>query len=326
MGLEGIVASYLAERRAVGVRPERYEGRPSGILELHGRMGCPEDALPRELVEAWCEPRPGESEANRLERTCRARGLAEYMVRSGFDAYVAPRGHGWRERGSYEPHIFTDAELAAPFSAAERLAGDDPCSARSQAALVMRLLHSTGMRCGEACGLAKGDVDLDARMLTVRHAKNDRDRLVPLHPAVAERLRGVSGALAAAQPKYASHDRPWSPPGGRPLTTQCVYLHFRRALWEAGISHGGRGKGPRVHDLRFTFACHRLRAWAREGADVNAPMPVLAAYMGHADTRCTEYYLRLTAELYPGMVEQVERGCGWVVPSRAGGKRASRGT
>ena len=88
MGLEGIVASYLAERRAVGVRPERYEGRPSGILEPHGRMGCPEDALPRELVEAWCEPRPGESEANRLERTCRARGLAEYMVRSGFDAYV----------------------------------------------------------------------------------------------------------------------------------------------------------------------------------------------------------------------------------------------
>ena len=37
--------------------------------------------------------------------------------------------------------------------------------------------------------------------------------------------------------------------------------------------------------------------------------------MGHADTRCTEYYLRLTAELYPGMVEQVERECGWVVPS-----------
>ncbi|MBR3384496.1 MAG: hypothetical protein IKG69_04725 [Atopobiaceae bacterium] len=48
---------------------------------------------------------------------------------------------------------------------------------------------------------------------------------------------------------------------------------------------------------------------------MNVLMPVLAAYMGHADTRCTEYYLRLTAELYPGMVEQVERECGWVEPS-----------
>ena len=54
---------------------------------------------------------------------------------------------------------------------------------------------------------------------------------------------------------------------------------------------------------------------AGEGADVNAMMPVLAAYMGHADIRCTEYYLRLTAETCPGMVAQVERECGWVVPS-----------
>ena len=44
-------------------------------------------------------------------------------------------------------------------------------------------------------------------------------------------------------------------------------------------------------------------------------MPVLAAYMGHADIRRAEYYLRLTAEIYPGMVAQVERECGWVVPS-----------
>ena len=107
----------------------------------------------------------------------------------------------------------------------------------------------------------------------------------------------------------------WSLTEGRPLTVRYMYGFFREALWGAGISHGGRGKGPRVHDLRFTFACHRLRSWVAEGADVNALMPVLAAYMGHADTRCTEYYLRLTAELYPGMVEQVERECGWVVPS-----------
>lgn len=63
------------------------------------------------------------------------------------------------------------------------------------------------------------------------------------------------------------------------------------------------------------FACHRLRGWVEAGDDVNALMPYLAAYMGHADTRCTEYYLRLTAELFPGMVAQVERECGWVVPS-----------
>ena len=310
-----ITASYLSERRAVGHRMERGEAKMARIAALHARMGCPQDSLPRELVEAWCELRPGEAETNRLERVSQIRCLAEYMVRMGHDAFVAPRGQGWRDRGSYEPHIFTDAELSALFAAADRLAGDDPCCQRAQASLVLRLLYSTGMRCGEACGLSKGDVDLDAGLLTVRHAKNDKDRLVPMHPSVTERMRTLHDRVTLSHPWYADHDRFWSLPEGRPLTVRYMYGFFRDALWGAGISHGGRGKGPRVHDLRFTFACHRLRSWVSEGADVNALMPVLAAYMGHADTRCTEYYLRLTAELYPGMVEQVESECGWVVPS-----------
>lgn len=310
-----ITDAYLAERRAVGHKMERGEMRMARIRALHDEMGCAPDELPRAMVEAWSELRPGETETNRLERVSQIRCLAEWMARMGYDAYVAPRGQGWRDRGSYEPHIFTNGEVSDLFDAADRLAGADPCRQRAQASLVLRLLYSTGMRCGEACGLAKGDVDLEANVLTVRHAKNDKDRLVPVHRSVAARMRDFERSAALAHPQYGSHDRFWSLPEGRPLTTRYVYGFFRDALWEAGISHGGRGKGPRVHDLRFTFACHRLRRWVAEGADVNALMPVLAAYMGHADTRCTEYYLRLTAELYPGMVEQVERECGWVVPS-----------
>lgn len=310
-----ITASYLSERRAVGHRMERGEAKMARIAALHEAMGCPQDALPRELVEAWCELRPGEAESNRLERVSQIRCLAEYMVRMGHDAYVAPRGQGWRDRGSYEPHIFTDNELAALFAAADRLAGDDPCCQRAQASLVLRLLYSTGMRCGEACGLAKGDVDLCSGVLTVRHAKNDKARLVPLHPSVTESMRALQNSVILAHPWYTAHGRFWSLPEGRPLTVRYMYGFFREALWGAGISHGGRGKGPRVHDLRFTFACHRLRRWVESGDDVNALMPYLATYMGHSDTRCTEYYLRLTAEQFPGMIAQVERECGWVVPS-----------
>lgn len=315
MTIEEITEAYVAERRASGLKFEKEERVMGSIVALHGEMGCAPGELPRELVEAWCEPRPGESEANRLQRAGHVRRLAEWMVRMGHDAYVAPRGRGPVRRGSYEPHIFTDKELSALFAATDRLAGDNPCCQRAQASLVLRLLYATGMRSGEACGLGKADVDLAAGVLTVRHAKNGRDRLVPLHPNAAARLRGFEGSASLAHPQYGTHDRFWSLPEGRPLTTGYVYGFFRKALWEAGISHGGRGKGPRVHDLRFTFACHRLRGWVADGEDVNALMPVLAAYMGHADTRCTEYYLRLTAELYPGMVEQVERECGWVVPS-----------
>lgn len=49
--------------------------------------------------------------------------------------------------------IFTNDEVRALFEASGRLSGDDPCCQRAQAALVLRLLYSTGMRCGEACSL-----------------------------------------------------------------------------------------------------------------------------------------------------------------------------
>ena len=42
------------------------------------------------------------------------------------------------------------------------------------------------------------------------------------------------------------------------------------------IPHGGRGQGPRLHDLRHTFAVHRLAQWYRDGADLQAKLPVLA--------------------------------------------------
>lgn len=237
------------------------------------------------------------------------------MMRAGYDAYVAPGRRGRADRGTYEPHILADAELASLFSTAEAIAGGDPASRRAQAARLLRLLYSSGLRCGEACSLAKGDVDLEAGIPAIRHAKNGKGRLVPPRPSMTHMLRIFHDTAALRHPQYGGHGLFWSLPEGRPMTTGLACRFLGKALWAAGMPHGGRGRGPRVRDLRLAFACHRLRNWVREGADADAMMPVLAAYMGHADIRCTEYYLRLTAEIYPGMVAQVERECGWVVPS-----------
>lgn len=310
-----ITSAYVAERRAVGLKCERDDRVMARIAALHGELGCPEDELPRALVEARAAKRPGESETTRLRRIGQVRGLANYMMRAGYDAYVAPGRRGRADRGTYEPHIFTDAELASLFSTAGAIAGGDPASRRAQAARLLRLLYSSGLRCGEACSLAKGDVDLEAGILTIRHAKNGKGRLVPPRPSMTHMLRIFHDTAALRHPQYGGHGLFWSLPEGRPTATGLACRFLGKALWAAGISHGGRGRGPRVHDLRLAFACHRLRNWVREGADADAMMPVLAAHVGHADIRCTEYYLRPAAEIYPGMVAQVERECGWVVPS-----------
>ena len=98
-----------------------------------------------------------------------------------------------------------------------------------------------------------------------------------------------------------------------------VYHNFRRFLWQARISHGGRGHGPRVHDLRHTFAVNNLRTWFAAGEDTGALLPVLQAYMGHSSVSDTAYYLRLTAESYPHIAARVQREYGGIVPPATGG-------
>lgn len=92
------------------------------------------------------------------------------------------------------------------------------------------------------------------------------------------------------------------------MTALNIYRNFRRFLWRSGISHGGRGKGPRVHDLRHTHACHCLKKWVQQGKDIAAYLPVLKAYMGHDSFEETAYYLRLTADIFPDISIKLE-GC-----------------
>jgi site-specific recombinase XerD len=77
---------------------------------------------------------------------------------------------------------------------------------------------------------------------------------------------------------------------------------FRHLLKQCNIHHS-KHTGPRIHDIRHTFAVHRLLAWYRDGKDVNARLPWLATYMGHVDIHSTQVYLRATPEL----IEQVHR-------------------
>lgn len=88
-------------------------------------------------------------------------------------------------------------------------------------------------------------------------------------------------------------------------------------LHRCGIPHGGRGKGPRIHDLRHTFAVHAMLRWYREGADLDARLPVLATYLGHQSLLGTERYLHLTAELFPEVTARSDAAFGDVIPGGA---------
>ncbi len=311
------IAALVAEKRAVGykyVAEEEVLARFAAFCwaEFPG-LGAPD----RASVEAWVEAarKRGVKPATLQALAAPVRELARWLGRRGVPAYVLPAGELPRP-ARYVPHIYTDTELAALFAQTDRCSY---CSAVPFRHLVMpvlfRTIYACGLRASEARLLRAGDVDLGTGVLQIRAAKGGKDRQTPVSEPLRTRLSDYHAHVAGRS------SGEWFFPGtaSRPLSMGNIDKNFRRFLWQARISHGGRGHGPRVHDLRHTFAVNNLRRWFAQGDDVDALLPVLQAYMGHSSPDDTAYYLRLTAEAYPHITARVRQVVGDVVPPVAGG-------
>ena len=318
MNLAGAITALAAEKRAVGYKYDAEE-RVLARFEAFCRAEFPGlDTVTRASAEAWITAarRRGVRPATLQGLAAPVRELARWLGRRGTEAYVLP-SRTLPRPARYVPHIYTDQELAALFAQTDRCRYSSEAPFRHLVMPVLfRTVYACGLRVSEARLLRPGDVDISAGVLQIRDGKGGKDRQVPVSGPLRGRLAGYRAHMAG-QP-----GREWFFPGPsacQPLARLNVYHNFRRFLWQAGISHGGRGHGPRVHDLRHTFAVNNLRAWFTAAEDVSALLPVLQAYMGHSSIGDTAYYLRLTAESYPQIAARVQHEYGGIVPPVTGG-------
>lgn len=318
--LTDAITALVSEKRAVGYK---YDAEQQVLARFEAFCRCEfpgEDTLTEASVQAWIATarRRGVKPATLQGLAAPIRELARWLGRRGVAAYLLPTAALPRPV-RYVPHIYTDRELAALFTQTDRC---HYCCQVPLRHLVMpvlfRTIYACGLRCSEARLLHVEDVDLDAGILQIRDAKGGKDRQLPVSEPLRARLAGYHTQLAG-QPAR----REWFFPGsaGRPLTLGNVGHNFRRFLWQARISHGGRGHGPRVHDLRHTYAVNNLRLWFAQGHDAGALLPVLQTYMGHSSLADTAYYLHLRAESYPDITARVQQAIGDIVPPVTAGPR-----
>ena len=105
--------------------------------------------------------------------------------------------------------------------------------------------------------------------------------------------------------------------GDKDVPRTSFELHFRRALARAEIPYLGPGKGPRLHDLRHGFAVHRMILWYRQGADLNARLPILATYLGHVGLTSSQRYLRVTEDLVGEVTRRYQLRFGSLIRERS---------
>ena len=272
--------------------------------------------LTKELVVDWTSPRENEAKKSRLHRITCVNQFGKYLKLRGIEVCAIQAQPSWGG-SSFTPYIFTHEEISGLFQASDNIRPVTQARDMHKALpVLMRLLYGCGLRVSEAVGLRCRDVDLGKGILTVRETKNGRDRLIPLSCTLLSLCREyrndvISWANAA--------DFFFMAPDRTILSPNTVYGRFRRILWDAGISYGGKGNGPRLHDLRHTFAVHTLQKWVKGGEDLTSMLPVLSVFMGHKSFNATSRYLRLTAEVYPDVVRQVESTCGYVIPEGESG-------
>ena len=176
---------------------------------------------------------------------------------------------------------------------------------------MFRLMYGTGIRIGEAVSLKVKDVNFDEGFLITFNSKNGKERLVPFTDTVAHVCRQYRESLDLVQKP---DDYFFVKRNGHKCGAKTIYEWFRKVLRDAGIPHGGKGLGPRLHDLRHTFAVHSMAKMAEAGLDLYYSLPVLSEYLGHQSLEATDKYVRLTSEMYPGLLNDADTICSYAFP------------
>jgi site-specific recombinase XerD len=169
------------------------------------------------------------------------------------------------------------------------------------------LLYGAGLRIGEALALTLNDVNLSAGVLQIRDSKFYKTRLVPIGPNLVHVL--TTYASQRRKDHSAQSDTPFFiSRTGNGITRRAADGFFSRLRSQASVQrHDGGRFQPRLHDLRHSFAVHRLISWYREGADVQRLLPQLATYLGHVHIAATQRYLTMTPELLREASKRFER-------------------
>ena len=224
-------------------------------------------------------------------------GFYRYAISRGFATQSPLPADEPKEPRSAPAYIYSRDELRRLFTAVNGCRKRAPQLDAPTFRALLLLLYGAGLRHGEARRLTCADVDLPGALLTVRETKFYKSRLVPLGSQLARALTEYV-ALRATEAVPHAGDAPFlANRDGTSLAPTTVYKAFAALRRAAGVQRPDGARQPRLHDLRHSFAVHRLTSWYREGKDVQRLLPLLSTYLGHVNVAGTAVYLSMTPEL-----------------------------
>ena len=316
--LSPYIRDFIHLKEATGCNFLRGKWILNEIDQFFLQNNITEPVITREFVLAWHKTRVNDSPATIYSKYSTIAQLARYMSRQGCNCFIPRLPESKRFKSDFTPYIFTHNQIDGILQSSDRLRMYDRhmSNALFCVPVVLRLLYSTGLRVSEALSIKNADVKIEKGYVHIRKTKNGSERIVPINGS----LRGVLQQYISYRNRMpvCSVGSPNSfffiKSDGTYCNAQSVYCCFRKLLAECGIPYVGNHHGPRVHDLRHTFAVHAMVQMAHNNQDLYSSLPVISACLGHKSLFATEQYVRLTGEMYPELINQCSSINAFVYP------------
>jgi len=285
--------NYLTLRRSMGfklIEHERVLRKFIAFMHTQGAI-----FITTQQALSWAQQPLHTSKAHRARRLGMVRDFARYLSATDPRTEIPPQGLLPAQPQRAQPYIYTEEQIVSLVRQAASLTPVDGLRPHTHSTL-FGLLAVTGMRIGEAMALNRNDVDLNDGILTVRNSKFNKTRIIPLHRSTQRKLHAYAQHRDMLMPVRASESFFLSDAGTR-LYYEIVWRAFDRVSRQIGLRGPTDSHGPRLHDLRHTFAVRTLTNWYRSGINPEQRLSLLSAYLGHAKVSDTYWYLSAVPEL-----------------------------
>lgn len=310
------MSDFMAIKEAEGGMDNVYRYRFSlarfdqYLIDIH----LSEKEISEDIIAEWIKTLGGKSKTIST-KISRLRNFIKYLRAIGISAFL-PNLH--RAPSAYVPYIFSEDELNAIFSAADNFAQPYQSSypyLHNEMPMLLRLLFGCGLRRGEALSLIMRDVDLQHGVLTLKKAKGEKERLVPMNSSLSEILRRYCSAM-----KLVGYPERCLFPGRTltdPLAGGAAQTAFRSILALCSIALAAKEKqqrGPCLHCFRHVFVIKSILQAEQEGRSLNSYDIALPTYLGHEDFRDTDEYIHLNTAMLTETAVAFEKYTKGIIP------------
>ncbi len=299
--LEG-VSAYVQGRRIYGAV------YPTGVPILNAFCryagDIPLGSIRERQVAAFLDG-PGTSEATWQNKYKQLRNFFLFwLARNAIPAVPMPLRRPPVD-SPFRPYIYTRAEIRRLLSMIRIGQKNSNCKIDIRTVRVLILfLYGTGALLSEALTLRRDDLDFRKRTITIRGSRPYRSRTIPICLDlynVLHRYHATNYRNNTVRAPYLFLNK-----NGEALTEYAVETTFRRLRKVAAVRRrDGAASGPRLHDLRHTFAVHRIDGWIKHGADLNRMLPALSVYMGRFGLGSSDRYLTLAPERFRAQLNKL---------------------